>query len=82
MSRRIIPFGNHRASNRVVYHKASGHLLTDHTLHVGFLGRDRTTWLQSLTYIERLERLLDAKIVYGHDSECFYEMKQLPQFYT
>ncbi|OQV09145.1 hypothetical protein CLAIMM_13308 [Cladophialophora immunda] len=48
----------------------------------GFLGRDRTTWLQSLTYIERLERLLNAKIVYGHDAGCFYEMKQLPQFYT
>jgi glyoxylase-like metal-dependent hydrolase (beta-lactamase superfamily II) len=48
----------------------------------GFLGRDRNTWFQSLKYIQRLERVLDAKIMFGHDMGVFKEYKQAPEYYT
>lgn len=51
------------------------------TSTIGFLGRDRNAWLQSLHYIERIEEVLKAKIVYGHDMGTFMELKQLPEFY-
>ncbi|KAL6249423.1 hypothetical protein RBB50_003276 [Rhinocladiella similis] len=47
----------------------------------GLLGRDRNAWFQSTTYIERLERVLNAKLVFGHDLECFRALKQVPDFY-
>ena len=48
----------------------------------GFLGRDKNTWFQSLKYIQRLERVLDAQIVFGHDVEQFKTLKQSPEYYS
>jgi hypothetical protein len=48
----------------------------------GFLGRDRNAWFQSTLYIERLEVVLGAKIVFGHDMEAFKALKQVPEFYS
>ncbi|MCJ1300690.1 hypothetical protein MMC08_003487 [Hypocenomyce scalaris] len=47
----------------------------------GLLGRDRNAWHQSTNYIQRLERVLSAKIAFGHDMEAFRAMKQVPEFY-
>ena len=47
----------------------------------GFLGRDRNAWLQSTHYVERIEEVLKAKIIYGHDMPTFKAMKQIPEFY-
>lgn len=47
----------------------------------GLLGRDRNAWYQSTLYIERLEVVLGAKIVFGHDMEAFKALKQVPEFY-
>lgn len=51
------------------------------TLDLGLLGRDRTTWFQSTTYLERVERVLKAKLVYGHDMGTFMSLKQIPEHY-
>jgi hypothetical protein len=33
----------------------------------GWLARDHNAWIKSLNMIQRLQRLFDAKLVYGHD---------------
>ena len=48
---------------------------------LGLLGRDKNAWFVSTRYIERLESLIGAKLVYGHDVECFRALKQSPEFY-
>ncbi len=49
--------------------------------HIGLLGRDRNAWLQSTKYIRRLETVIGAKIVFGHDKEEFEKLKQVPEHY-
>ena len=55
--------------------------LANHIVYTGLLGRDRNAWHQSTNYIQRLERVLSAKIAFGHDMEAFRAMKQVPEFY-
>lgn len=50
-------------------------------LPTGLLGRDRNAWFQSTQYIERLEVVLGAKIIFGHDLEVFRALKQSPEYY-
>lgn len=53
----------------------------DAKLLIGLLGRDRNAWFQSTQYIERLEVVLGAKIVFGHDLEVFKTLRQSPECY-
>ncbi|RVX74086.1 hypothetical protein B0A52_01918 [Exophiala mesophila] len=59
------------------------HVKENYTLKIpqGLLGRDKNAWFVSTRYIERLESLIGAKLVYGHDVECFRALKQSPEFY-
>ncbi len=54
---------------------------TDAAVPIGLLGRDRNAWLQSTKYIRRIETVIGAKIVFGHDKEEFDKLKQIPEHY-
>ncbi|TPX11937.1 uncharacterized protein E0L32_007435 [Thyridium curvatum] len=47
----------------------------------GWLARDHTAWIRSLNMIKRLQRLFDAKLIFGHDMDVAKVMIEAKPFY-
>lgn len=60
------------------------HVKENHTLRQpqGWLARQHTEWFRSLNNIERLRRLFNATLVYGHDYEVADELIQKQAYFS
>lgn len=47
----------------------------------GGLARDHTAWCRSLNMVERLQRLFDAKMIFGHDKEVAMSLVEQKSFW-
>lgn len=47
----------------------------------GWLARDHTAWIRSLRMVQRLQRLFNAHLIFGHDKEVADKFIQAKKFY-
>ena len=47
----------------------------------GGLARDHNAWYRSLSLVRRLQRLFDAKVIFGHDKEVGMGYKLAKEYY-
>lgn len=47
----------------------------------GWLAREHNDWVRSTSMVDRLQRMLNAKILYGHDKEVAEELMAAKEFY-
>jgi len=59
------------------------HVKENHTMRhpQGWLAREHTAWIRSSDMVERLQRLFNATLVYGHDLEVADALIKAKKFY-
>jgi glyoxylase-like metal-dependent hydrolase (beta-lactamase superfamily II) len=48
----------------------------------GWFTRDHASWSRSNQMVQSLQKLTDAKLIFGHDREVLFHYKTAPEFYT
>jgi glyoxylase-like metal-dependent hydrolase (beta-lactamase superfamily II) len=48
----------------------------------GWFTRDHASWSRSNQMVQSLQKLTDAKLIFGHDREVLFQYKTAPEFYT
>jgi glyoxylase-like metal-dependent hydrolase (beta-lactamase superfamily II) len=54
----------------------------DSLANQGWFSRDHASWSRSNQMIHSLQKLTDAKLIFGHDRDVLFQYNVAPAFYT